>query len=69
VLSTYYPYSNQVVDKFLADVPFRKKIDDVIDALCLAIMGIEIIEKGIKTIPEKPMKDSNEILMQMVYAE
>lgn len=69
VLSKYYSQANQVVDKFLSDIPYRKKIDDVIDALCLAIMGKVIIEKGMKTIPEKPMMDSKGILMQMVYAE
>lgn len=69
VLRKYYPKADQVVEKFLADVPFRKKTDDVIDALCLAVMGKMILDKGIKTIPEKPMMDSRGILMQMVYAE
>lgn len=69
VLRKYYPQADQVIDKFLADVPYRKKIDDVIDALCLAVMGKIILKKGIKTVPEKPMMDSRGILMQMVYAE
>ncbi len=69
VLKKYYPQADQVVDKFLADIPYRKKTDDVIDALCLAVMGKVILEKGIKTTPEKPMMDSKGILMQMVYAE
>ena len=68
ILSKYYSQANKVVDKFLADVPSRKKIDDVIDALCLAVMGRIILEKGLKTIPEKPMMDNRGILMQMVYA-
>ena len=69
VLRRYYPDANQVIGKFLADVPYRKKIDDVIDALCLAVMGKLIIERGVKTIPEYPMTDNTGILMQMVYAE
>lgn len=69
VLNKHYHQANQVVDKFLADVPYRKKTDDVIDVLCLAVMGKVILAKGIKTIPEKPMMDSRGILMQMVYAE
>ncbi|KJS18746.1 MAG: hypothetical protein VR72_21245 [Clostridiaceae bacterium BRH_c20a] len=69
ILRNYYSKSDQVVEKFLADVPFRKKTDDVIDALCLAVIGKIIFEKGLKTIPEKPMMDDKGILMQMVYAE
>ncbi|WP_165904944.1 DUF429 domain-containing protein [Dehalobacter sp. 14DCB1] len=69
ILRRYYPDANQVIEKFLADVPYRKKIDDVIDALCLAVTGKIILENGLKTIPEKPMMDDKEILMQMVYAE
>lgn len=69
ILRKHYPEADQVVENFLADVPFRKKTDDVIDALCLAVMGEKILEKGLKTIPEKPMMDDKGILMQMVYAE
>jgi len=69
ILRKYYTEADRVVEKFLADVPFRKKTDDVIDALCLAVTGKIILEKGIKTIPEKPMMDDKGILMQMVYAK
>jgi predicted RNase H-like nuclease len=68
VLDKHYPGAGEVVDKFLADVPGRKKTDDVVDALCLAVMGREMAMKGMRTVPEKPMKDSRGILMQMVYA-
>ena len=69
VLRKYYPFADQIVVKFLADVPYRKKTDDVIDAMCLAVIGKEIFQKGICTIPENPAQDSRGILMQMVYAE
>lgn len=69
ILRKYYPKTDKVIEKFLADVPFRKKIDDVVDALCLAVMGRLILERGIKTIPEKPKLDNRGILMQMVYTE
>ena len=69
ILRKYYSATDQVIDKFLNDVPYRKKIDDVVDALCLAMMGKMILEKGIKTIPENPMVDSRGIIMQMVYTE
>ena len=67
VLSRYYPQANEVVEAFLAEVPSRKIVDDVIDALSLAVMGRLIIENGLKTIPEQPMKDSKGIVMQIVY--
>ena len=39
ILKKYYSESHLVIAKYLKDVPARKKIDDVIDALCLAVMG------------------------------
>lgn len=68
-MERYYPSAREVVEKFLADVPFRKKIDDVIDALCLAVTGMLGLENGLKTIPENPRIDEQGILMQIVYAE
>jgi len=65
----YYPEANKVIDKFLTDVPYRKKIDDVIDALCLAVTGKLILENGLKTIPERPMMDNIGLVMQMVYGD
>lgn len=67
ILQRYYPYSNKVVEKFLKDVPYRKKIDDVVDALCLAVVGMIGLENGLKSIPEEPMMDAKGLLMQMVY--
>ena len=69
ILEKYYPGASCVVESFLEEVPGRKKTDDVIDALCLAVMGREIVRKGARTVPEKPSQDSRGILMQMVYAE
>lgn len=69
ILEEYYPGASCVVDRFLEEVPGRKKADDVIDALCLAVMGREIARRGKKTVPENPGQDCRGILMQMVYAE
>lgn len=52
ILQKYYLVARQVVEKFLADFPYRKKIDDVIDALCLAITGMLGLEHGFMTITE-----------------
>lgn len=69
ILEKYYPDSRRVVEKYLNDIPFRKKIDDVIDALCLAVTGELILKLGKKTIPETPMMDAKGLLMQIVYSE
>ena len=47
ILRKYYSDSDLVINKFLKDVPARKKIDDVIDALCLAVTGIIGLRKWI----------------------
>ena len=39
-LAKNYPDASLVVNKYLAYVPYRKKTDDVIDALCLAVTGM-----------------------------
>lgn len=69
ILRSYYPLADQVLARYLAEVPSRKKTDDVVDALCLAVMGMVMMEKSIKSAPESPMRDSTGLLMQMVYAE
>ena len=43
-------------------------IVDVIDALCLAVIGRIGVKEGFKTIPVSPEKDSRGINMEMVYA-
>lgn len=67
ILQRYYHPTKEVIKKFLSDVPSRKKVDDVIDALCLAITGKLIRENGPKTIPVEPMLDARGLLMQIVY--
>ncbi|KAF0193514.1 MAG: 7 8-dihydro-8-oxoguanine triphosphatase [Bacillota bacterium] len=69
ILRGYYPLADEVVARYLAEVPSRKKTDDVVDALCLAVMGMVMMAKSIKSAPESPMRDSTGLLMQMVYAE
>lgn len=69
VLRRYYPVVDKVIEKFLSDGPNRKKTDDVVDALCLAVMGRLIVENGCRRFPEKPMMDSTGLMMQIVYGE
>jgi predicted RNase H-like nuclease len=67
ILRQLYPLVDKVIEKYLNDVPYRKKLDDVIDALCLAVIGKLSVENGLKSIPEEPMEDSSGIKMQIVY--
>ena len=69
ILSRYYEDTDKVVSKFLNDVKSRKKIDDVLDALCLAINGILGLENGFGCILENPMEDINGLKMNMHYGK
>lgn len=69
LLEKHFPGAEAAVDRFLAQVPGRKKADDAVDALCLAVMGREMAIRGKKTVPEKPMEDGRGLIMQMVYTE
>ncbi|NRT23665.1 hypothetical protein B0H69_005009 [Clostridium beijerinckii] len=46
-----------------------REIDDVIDALCLAITGVIGLENGSETISGVPMDDKRGIKMQMIYGK
>lgn len=67
ILSKYYFQADKVIEKYRANFPRRKKLDDVIDALCLAVIGKEIVENGMQTIPAEPQEDRRGLLMQIVY--
>lgn len=69
ILKRYYNESDLVIDKYLKDVPTRKKIDDVIDALVLAVSGVIGLENKFETMPKEPMKDRRGIKMQMTYGK
>lgn len=67
-LSNYYSDTGKVIEKYKNDTSSKVKLDDAIDALCLAVMGIKGIENGFSTIPDLPMEDSKGIKMQIVFA-
>lgn len=69
ILSKYYKDTDKVVSKFLNDVKSRKKIDDVLDALCLAVNGALGLENGFGCILEDPMEDINGLKMNMYYGK
>ena len=50
-------------------IKYKCNIDDIIDAICLAVTA-NLMEQGkFKVIPEEPMKDEEGLLMQMIIPE
>jgi len=68
VLSRYYPESYSVIECFqkIAPSSLTSKLDDVLDALVLAVIGAIGLKSGFTTLPEEPQKDSTGIYMQIV---
>lgn len=69
LLSRYYDGTEEIIDYAKKHSKLRSCLDDVADALCLAVTGMLGLENGFTTIPENPKMDKQGILMQMVYAE
>ncbi len=44
------------------------KGDDILDALAASLTAKYSFEKGLKSVPQNPGRDSKDLLMQMVYA-
>ncbi len=69
LLRQYYKKTESMIAFVNKDPKLSKCIDDVVDALCLAVTGMMgIKQESLKSIPENPMMDAKGILMQMVYA-
>ena len=63
----------QNIDRLLEDIyrqpGMKKRLDDIIDAICLAVVGNLGRTNKFLSIPANPMKDSTGLIMQIVYAE
>jgi len=70
-LSKYYPESYAVVEQFqkISHLTMSSKLDHVIDALALAVIGVLGTKNGFFTIPTVPMEDSRKIKMQIMAAK
>ena len=69
LLSQYYEKTESIIAFVNKDPKLSKCMDDVVDALCLAVTGmIGMKKEGLNFIPLKPTMDAKGILMQMVYA-
>ncbi len=61
LLKTYCPE----IETAINGIP-KKRLDDAVDAICLAVLGRLTLIQSIKTLPDDPQADSNGILMQIV---
>jgi 8-oxo-dGTP diphosphatase len=65
VLKKYLPMLNV---RYISDASkqFKCMMDDVVDAICLAVVGTFAADNKCYTIPPKPMSDDTGLLMQMI---
>ncbi|MBU6145859.1 MAG: DUF429 domain-containing protein [Paenibacillaceae bacterium] len=65
ILRTYVANVEEVVQAYCTTYRTTKN-DDVLDALCLAVIGQEGLHHGFVTIPEVPQKDASGLYMHIV---
>lgn len=65
ILKEYLP-ELQLNKIALAAKNYKCNVDDIIDAICLAVTGNLVAQCKYKIIPEDPMEDETGLLMQMV---
>lgn len=65
ILSNYIPTIHQ--NEILLDTKrFHCNVDDIIDAICLAVTANLVVQGQYEVIPPEPMKDDTGIFMQLV---
>jgi predicted RNase H-like nuclease len=70
LLSEYLPICFELVSSFRLSFPrLSNKLDDLFDALVLAVTGAIGLKNGFVTLPEIPQKDQKGIAMQIVSAD
>lgn len=69
VLRRIYQNTDEVINFALNN--YRRKelaLDDILDALCLAVSGLQGLKKGFSVIPQKPEKDLKGLDMKIVFS-
>jgi predicted RNase H-like nuclease len=59
---------DQLLDNIKLQSGMKKRFDDIIDAICLAVMGHLGKTNKFLYIPDKPTEDKTGLMMQIVYA-
>ncbi|MDF2569948.1 MAG: hypothetical protein K0R55_1552 [Sporomusa sp.] len=67
VLNRHYVATEQALNEIMSQYP-KRLLDDFVDAMVLAVIGIAGMQFGFETIPEHPTKDSRMLPMEIVYA-
>ena len=60
---------DRLLDNIKREPTMKKRLDDIIDAICLAVVGNLGKINGFLSIPEIPTLDTTGIKMQIVYAD
>ena len=68
VLRKFYQNTDEVI-KYALNSYIRKELalDDILDALCLAVTGLQGLKKGFSVIPQKPETDLKGLDMRIVF--
>lgn len=70
VLQSVYPRTRELIEFFKTKYPrLSSKLDDVLDALALAVIGGIALKSGVCVLPGEPMLDAKGIKMQIIGAE
>lgn len=69
LLKQYIHNLDMVLERHNSDVRLKGRLNDIIDALCLAVIGSIGMTNGFLSIPDTPSTDSRNIKMQIVFAE
>ena len=69
ILRKYINNIDYIINEMSSQKGMKKRVDDIIDAASLAVIGKLGIINGFRTIPENPRKDNRSIKMQIVFAD
>ena len=66
ILSQHFIHTEKAIGEIMSQYP-KSLIDDFVDAMVLAVIGQNGMEKGFDSIPKEPVKDNRGIPMEIVY--
>ena len=67
VLSRHFIHAEKALGEIISQYP-KLLIDDFVDAMVLAVIGLNGMKSGFDTIPKEPIKDNRGIPMEIVYS-
>ena len=68
-IRSYAVNSGQLIKDSSSDSTIKNRIDDILDAVCLSIIGFLGATNGFLSIPDVPLIDSKGLKMQIIFAE